>query len=897
MPQEPCTLSVKEIVAQLDSDDVQGLSREEAARRLEQYGLNQIPEQGPKKRWTILADQLLDPIIYILTVASVLAFIFSDLLEGIAIIIVIVISVGIGFFMELQAIRSLEALRKMGQAMTHVVRSGKIIRIKASIVVPGDVVLVYTGDVIPADGRLIEVDTLSVKESALTGESAPVRKKAEALKATTPITDQSNMVFRGTTVLAGSGRALVTATGKYTQLGTIQQMGLEADKERTPLEKKLNQLSKRLIWLTLFFAVLIIVTGYIRGIDLLLMIETGVALAVAAIPEGLPIVATIALAQGMLRLSKKKVIIKKLEAVQTLGATDIICTDKTGTLTEDQMKVHTVLFGNDSLNKVFPVKSDILDSESNYAAFHKMIMASILCNNAAGKPKDEPGDSIELTLIDFAEQLGYDTMSIKNEHPEIMELPFDAKRKLMATVNQYQKKYEVYVKGAYESIVPFCNYYWDTTGRNPFDHKEDWNKKLNKLASQGLRTLAFAIKETSECPKKERVLQELTFLGLIGFIDPAREDVKATIDIYRKAGIRVVMVTGDHPGTSKKIAEEVGLLKEDEPKGKVLLGKDLQQGLKKNGNYTAKLLNASVFARVTPEQKLELVTFYQKNNHIVGMIGDGINDVPALKKADIGIAMGIRGTEAAREVADVILKNDKFTAIELAIRQGRVVFQNIRQFVVYLLSCNLAEILSVGLAALMNLPAPLLPLQILFLNLVTDVFPALALGLGKGEEDIMDQPPKNPQSPIMERKDWQDTILYGLSISAAVLGVVAYGNFVLKLAPASINNMAFYTLVLAQLFNVFNMPKRQELFFVNEVTKNRWVWGAIVLSIIMTLGAYLIPPVAQALSLETFSSGLLGTSILFAFGSLVLAQFIKRWGSIFSQQYDVSHSRRQKHAD
>ena len=884
MPQDPCTLSIKEIVAQLDSDDVQGLGRKEATQRLEHYGFNQIPEQGPKKRWIIFVDQLLNPIIYILAVAAVLAFVFSDLLEGIAIIIVILISVGIGFFMELQAIRSLEALRKMGQATTYVIRSGKKIRLKASEVVPGDVVLLYTGDVIPADGRLIEVDNLSVKESALTGESAPVNKKVEELKAKTPITDQSNMVFRGTTVLAGSGRAIVTATGKHTQLGNIQQMGLDAEKERTPLEKKLNQLSQWLIWLTVFFAVLIIVTGYIRGIDLLLMIETGVALAVAAIPEGLPIVATIALAQGMLRLSEKKVIIKKLEAVQTLGATDIICTDKTGTLTEDQMKVHTVLFGNESLTKEYPVKSDILDSGSKYSAFNKIILASILCNNVVGMPKDEPGDSIELALMDFAEQLDYDTVSIKNEHPEIMELPFDAKRKLMATVNQYQKKFEVYVKGAYESLVPYCSFYWDTSGRKPFDLKEDWDKKLDKLASQGLRTLAFAIKETSECPTKESLLHELTFLGIIGFIDPAREDVKATIDIYRKAGIRVVMVTGDHPGTSKKIAEEVGILKEDEPKEKVLLGKDLQQGLDKNDNCTAKLLNASVFARVTPEQKLDLVTFYQDNNHIVGMIGDGINDVPALKKANIGIAMGIRGTEAAREVADVILKNDKFTAIELAIRQGRVVFQNIRQFVVYLLSCNLAEILSVGLAALLNLPAPLLPLQILFLNLVTDVFPALALGLGKGEEDIMDQPPKNPKAPIMERKDWYDTMIYGLSISAAVLGVVAYGNFILKLAPMAINNMAFYTLVLAQLFNVFNMPKRQELFFVNEVTKNPWVWGAIVLSIMITLGAYLIPPVARALSLETFSSGHLGVTILFAFGSLVLAQFVKRVGSIFGRE-------------
>jgi Ca2+-transporting ATPase len=880
MLRDPCAHSVKEIVTQLNSDGALGLSKEAATHRLQLYGLNQIPEQSPKKRWRILLDQVIDPIIFILAIASVLAFLFGDFLEGSAIIIVILISVGIGFYMELQAIRSLEALRKMGQAMIYVIGSGKRIRIKASILVPGDVVLLSTGDVIPADGRLIEVDNLSVKESALTGESVPVNKKEGMLKVKTPVTDQSNMVFRGTTVLAGSGRAIITATGKHTQLGAIQQMGLEAQKERTPLEKKLNQLSKWLIWLTIIFAALIIVTGYIRGIDLTLMIETGVALAVAAIPEGLPIVATIALAKGMLRLSKRKVIIKKLEAVQTLGATDIICTDKTGTLTEDNMKVHTVLFGNESFINLYPVKSAILDAGSKYPGFHKMMLASILCNNVVGKQEDELGDSIELALMSFAEQLDYDTVSIKKEHPEIIELPFDSKRKLMATVNQHQKNYEVYVKGAYESLVPYCNFYWDTTGRKSFDHKEDWNNKLDKLASQGLRTLAFACKETSEIPAKEFLLHELTFLGLIGFIDPARKDVKAVIDIYRKAGIRVVMITGDHPGTSRKIAEEVGLLKEGEPKTKVLLGKDLWQYLNKKGADASMLLNASVFARVTPEQKLDLVTFYQENDHIVGMIGDGINDVPALKKANIGIAMGIRGTEAAREVADVILKNDKFTAIELAIRQGRVVFQNIRQFVVYLLSCNLAEILSVGLAALLNLPSPLLPLQILFLNLVTDVFPALALGLGKGEEDIMEQPPRNPKEPIITRGDWSATIIYGLSISASVLGIVWYATFVLKLNGQIINNMAFYTLVLAQLLNVFNMPKRKESFFFNEVTKNPWVWGALALSLLLTYSAYTLSFMAEALAFITLSTGQLVSALCFALGALALAQLIKRMTNI-----------------
>jgi Ca2+-transporting ATPase len=876
MPQNPFALSIKKILDQLGSNREQGLTKEEAAQRLEKYGPNQIPKQGIKSRWRILADQFLDPIIYILAVAAVLAFVFSDVLEGIAIIIVILISVGIGFFMELQAIRSLEALRKMGQAMTHVIRSGKRIKIKAAEVVPGDIVLLQMGDVIPADARLMEVDSLSIKESALTGESIPVNKKTGVLKEKTPITDQANMVFRGTMAVTGSGRAIVTATGKHTQLGKIQQMGIDAEKDRTPLEKKLNQLSKWLIWLTLFFAVLIVFTGYIRGKDLLLMIETGVALAVAAIPEGLPIVATIALAQGMLRLSKKDVIIKKLEAVQTLGATDIICTDKTGTLTEDQMKVHSLVFENISVADVYHKNGTFLDSLKKNPVFDRMMFAAVLCNNVAPKSDDGQGDSIELALMDFADYLHYDTVAIKKEFPEKLELPFVAECKLMATAHSNNGRIAIYAKGAFEALVQHCDTIFDGRSNTSFENKEAWNKKVDTLALQGLRTLAFAYKETQVLPKKEALVENLTFLGIMGFIDPAREDVKATIEIYKKAGIRVVMVTGDHPGTAKKVAEEIGLLEPNAGNEKVFRGQKIRHGLDENVKLATKLLHASVFARVTPDQKLDLVTLYQKNNHIVGMIGDGINDVPALKKADIGIAMGIRGTEAAREVADVILKNDKFTAIELAIRQGRVVFQNIRQFVVYLLSCNLAEILSVGLAALLNLPAPLLPLQILFLNLVTDVFPALALGLGQGEEDIMEQPPQNPQEPIMTRKDWYATMVYGLTISASVLGVVAYGTFVLQLDPITINNMAFYTLVLAQLFNVFNMPKHQESFVANEVTRNKWVWGALVLSLLITLSAYLIPPVAEALSLETFSFELLGTTVLFALGSLVLAQLEKR---------------------
>ncbi|MCK5402208.1 MAG: cation-transporting P-type ATPase [Flavobacteriaceae bacterium] len=878
MIQKPFTLTTKDVIKQLNSDVKYGLNKKEVQRRLVQYGKNDIPQKGPKKRWLIFIDQFLNPIIYILAVASLFAFLFRNWAEGIAILIVIVITVTIGFFMELQAVRSLETLRKMGQALTSVLRDGKILRIKASLLVPGDIIILETGDIVSADARLIMHENLAVKEASLTGESTPIEKKTVPLPAAVQIADQNNMVFKGTLVTRGMAKAIVIATGIYTELGKIQQMGLGAKEEHTPLEKKLNQLSKWLIWLTLLLVIIVIIMGYIRGRDLSLMIQTGIALAVAAIPEGLPIVATIALAQGMLKLSKQQVIIKKLEAVHTLGATNIICTDKTGTLTEDKMKVHSLAFDTKLLQNVYHKNNDFFNSLKTQKAFDKIIMTGILCNDVILNAEKRRGDAIDLALIEFAEHIGYDPIVIQKSNLKKMEIPFDTDNKMMATVNQDKEAFNVYIKGAFESIVDYCDTIFKEGKAERFNDKDRWYNIVDDLASQGLRTLAFAYKKIDKLPKQETLLKHLTFIGIIGFMDPARKDVTSTIATYKNAGISVVMITGDHPGTAKKVAEEIGLLELDASPDKVLHGKYFPDLHELDINKTKQLLGTTVFARVTPKQKLDLIKFYQQNNNIVGMLGDGVNDVPALKKADIGIAMGIRGTEAAREAADVILKNDKFTAMELAIRQGRAIFEHIRQFVVYLLSSNLAEIISVGLAAILNLPSPLLPLQILFLNLITDIFPALALGLSKGEEDIMKLPPRKSDEPIMTRKLWSSTIIYGLSITTAVLGITIYAYFVLELSAVEINNMAFYTLIFAQLLNIFNMPRRQLSFFKNEVTTNIWVWSAIVLCVFLTISAYLIPPMAKALSLVPLSAYQLGLIIIFGFGALVLSQFIKRIG-------------------
>ena len=860
------SLAPEQLEAHLETDLDKGLTSEQVAERLRKTGPNEIPREQAPGLFRILLNQFVDPVILILLGAAVVAYLFEDSWQGTAILVVIVISAAIGFFMEARAYSTLEALRKLGQSRTRLIRSGKVKSAQIAGLVPGDLVLLSSGDVVPADLRLIDAEELSVKESALTGESVPVWKQVGTLPPDTPLVERTNMLFKGTAVMTGSGKGVVTGTGLRTELGKIQQMGIASEAPHTPLEKKLKALTIRLIWLTAVLTVLIMISGLVRGAGWVQMLETSLALAVAAIPEGLPIVATMALARGMFRLSRKQVVVKNLEAIQTLGATDIILTDKTGTLTEDALRVRSIRYGSDpdSGAKSLDTTQDAFPDPGTDRVFDLLIHTGVLCNNAEKGQEGPQGDSLEEALLEFAGTVGYDVGALRLRYPEVWELPFDARRKFMATAHRVRDRFVIHAKGAFEVLVAHCAQILGADGAEPFQHKEAWAEEVSRLASKGLRTLAFAYK-TSEVPVDEAtVLEDLVFLGVIGFMDPARKDIRSVFEVYRKAGIRVVMVTGDHPKTALRISEEVGLVDPSNGEATVFEGG--------GGHRGADLDRARVFARVLPEEKLGLVSRFQEEGHIVGMIGDGINDVPALKKSDIGIAMGVRGTEAAREASDVILKDDSFGAIELAIRQGRVVFRNIKQFVLYLLSCNLAEILAVAAAALGNLPAPLLPLQILFLNLVTDVFPALALGLGRGPEDIMDRPPGNPRDPILKKSDWIRILLYGLAISAAVLGVVLYGKYVLELTPGRINNLAFYTLVGAQLFHVFNMTDRRASFFRNEITSNAYVWGAIVLSICITAAAYWIPSVATVLELERMDIGLLGTALAFSLGSVFLIQ-------------------------
>lgn len=872
LEKEPYLLSVEEAVKGMKTSIETGLTEEEARTRQLEFGKNLLDEKKKKSILGIFINQFLDPIIYILTAAMMLAFFFQKWIEGFAVLFVILMTTLIGFFMELQAVRSVEALQKLTPSLSRVRRNSLLKTINSSQLVPGDIILFEAGDMIPADSRIISFNSLATKESALTGESQQVEKFTEKLRDKIPISDQKNMVFCGTMVSRGNGAALVTATGNSTKIGEISRLSREAEKSRTPLEKKLARLTRKLIWLTLILALITGVSGYLQGKDLVLMMKTVIALAVAAIPEGLPIVATVALARGMLRLSKENVIIKNLESVETLGEVGIVCTDKTGTLTENKMTVDSMLLEKEAVQIQSIVKAGFPVSDN---LKKRIFEVAVLCNNA-GLKEYKSADPIETALLDFVQKYGGDPSGIRKNFPRLKEIPFETELKRMISIHVDGEHFLFCVKGAMENLLKHCKYVQSEEDVKEFLDRECWIKKAEKMASEGLRTLLLAYRRDEIM--KENLDDNLILLGIVGFKDPPRKDVQQAIATYKKAGVKVIMVTGDHPSTAKRIGEEIGLLEDGNKEDKVIYGPDLKNLSESSESEKKKLLNARVFARMIPEQKLQLVNFYQNENLVVGMLGDGVNDTPALKKADVGIAMGIRGTEAAKEVADVILMDDKFTSTELAIRQGRNIFENIRHFVVFLLSCNLAEIVTVAIASASNLPLPLLPLQILFLNLVTDVFPALALGMGKENRSIMNKPPRAADESIITPGLWQSMAIYSFSIIIAVIGITMYAYSYKNYSDVIVNNMAFYTLILAQLLNVFNLPGRSISFLYNKVTRNKWIWGAILLSLLILVITYWIPFFNSILSLAPLNWEQFFTIIAFGLLSVLLTQLIKRAG-------------------
>ncbi|MBN2357218.1 cation-transporting P-type ATPase [candidate division KSB1 bacterium] len=849
--------SSDQVVKHLEVDPQEGLRSGTVRKRLKKYGRNQLREAARKSGWLIFFHQFKSLIVILLALAAILSLAFHEWMDAIAIFVVILFNALIGFFTEIKAVRSMEALRNLTRVNCRVRRNGHVREISAVNLVPGDVVILEGGDVVTADMRLLEASKLQVNESSLTGESVPVEKRSDIIEEETVLAERSNMLFKGTAITRGSAVGVVTGTGMDTELGRISALVEAAEEERTPLEVRLDQLGHNLIWVTLVLTVIVAGTGILRGKETFLMISTAIALAVAAIPEGLPIVATIALARGMLRMARRNALINRLASVETLGATSIICTDKTGTLTENRMTVQTMRTLTDQVDcrhrnrngkKIFK-EGDSDCRPLEIPAFKQAVLTGLLCNNAALAADDKhkhTGDPLEIALLQLGRDLGIEQADVLKENPRVGEEAFDAESKMMATLHRADSKILVAVKGAPETVLEASSRVCMTEGSKTLDadDKKAWSELNHKMAEEGYRVLAMASKTVDDT--ETNPYENLQLTALIGLVDPPRGDVAESIQTCQQAGIRVVMVTGDQPVTARKVAGAVGLA---EPEEIVVEGKDLRAYEELSDEERRDLRGINIYARVDPEQKLDIIQLHQDAGAIVAMTGDGVNDAPALKKADIGVAMGLRGTQVARETADMVLKDDAFATIVAAIQQGRIIFNNIRKFVVYLLSCNISEIIVVAVASFIKAPMPLLPLQILFLNLVTDIFPALALGMGAGDRNIMDHPPRDAKEAIVTRPHWLFIIAVGLLLALSVLSAFSIALFVLKMEEKQAITVSFLTLAFAQLWHVFNMRDNGSSLLRNDIVRNPYVWGAVALCVMLLLAAISIPVLSGALKI------------------------------------------------
>ncbi len=877
--QAPHAASAEEVVAALETPRETGLSATEVRARRKRYGPNRLRETGRMAAWRILVEQFRSIIVALLGGAALLSFWFGEIEEGASIAVVLAINAAIGFFTELRAVRSMEALRRLARVTARVRRDGRVREVAAEHLVPGDIVLVEGGDVVSADMRMIESARLAADESILTGESVPAEKSAEPAPADAPLAERASMLFKGTGIASGSGEAVVVATGMDTELGRISELVAEAEPQVSPLERRLDRLSGQLVWVTLALAALVALAGLARGRDPYQMLETGIALAVAAVPEGLPIVATIALARGMWRMAQRNALIEHLSAVETLGSATVIFTDKTGTLTENRMRAARLVLATG------PVElSDETDAEPEVDALpRRALEIGVLCNNAtlgeSGSGEDASGDPTEVALLAAGRRAGLARAALLEDWPELREHAFDADSKLMATVHRGDDGVYAAIKGAPESVIAQARGVRTAEGIQDLDDaaREAWLDRNEAMAGEGLRVLALA--EAALDDPESDPYTAMTLVGLVGLLDPPRHDVADAIATAKRAGIRVIMLTGDNPRTAGAIAEAVGLA---DGTPKVAAAQEVGDPDKLPPERRQALLEVDVFARVSPAQKLDLIALYQSHGDIVAMTGDGVNDAPALKKADIGVAMGRRGSQVAREAADMVLRDDAFQSIVAAMAQGRAIFDNIRSFLVYLLSGNLGEIVIVTAAAVSGLPLPLLALQILYLNIVIDVFPALALGVGEGAPGIMRRPPRPPDEPFLTRAHWGGIVGYALLITLSTLGAFAVAYGWLGYEGRELVTVSFMTLAFGRLWHVFNMRAGGTSPLRNAVVRNPAVWGAIVLCTGLILATAFVPVLSEVLRMVVLDATgwalALGASLLPLLLGQVAKSFSRRGG-------------------
>ena len=888
----------KEVEKELETDLEKGLSKEKVEERQEKYGFNELQQIAKKSIIQRFLEQFKDFSIIVLIIAAIVSGIVGVLQgEGITdtiiILIVVIVNAIIGVAQESKAEKSLEALQKLSDHASKVIRNENMEVVPSKELVPGDIVVLDTGDYIPADLRIIEAVNLKTQESSLTGESVPVEKTSEIIEEQEiGIGDRKNMLFSSSLVTYGRGKGIVVETGMTTEVGKIAGMINSTEKQETPLQQKLDKLGKTLGIAALVICAVIFILGILQGKEIISMFMTAVSLAVAAIPEGLVAVSTIVLAIGVQKMVKKNAIVKRLPAVETLGSATVICSDKTGTLTQNKMTVEKI-FWNDATREASNISDDEIDEELT-----KLVYANMLCNDTKiSSDGTLTGDPTETALVDMGFKLNFDP-SIYDRMERVEEIPFDSDRKLMTTVNKVGDKYVVYTKGGIDEILKRCNSY--EIGGQISEELESYINKIRqeneKMAQNALRVLGCAYKEIDHIPTKEEmktIENDLIFIGMVGMIDPPREEAKLAVEKCKTAGIKTVMITGDHKITATAIAKKLGILENDD---EAITGLELEQMTDKELEKNVR--HYSVYARVSPEHKVRIVKAWQKNGEVVAMTGDGVNDSPALKKADIGCAMGIVGTDVAKEAADVILTDDNFATVVSAVEEGRKIYDNILKVIQFLLSSNIGEVVVLFFATLLtplfskwfgitdiNGLEILLPIHILWINLVTDSLPALALAFDPANSDIMQRKPIKPGKGIFTkgmtwRVVYQGIMIGVLTLAAFMIGLATtkepIGTLTLDQSKIEVGQtMAFVTLALSELVHVFNVRDNKKSIFKTGIFNNMKLIGAIIISALLMFVILLIPGLREIFSIPVLPKENIIELICLVLAPIVIVEIFK----------------------
>ncbi|HEY3314021.1 MAG TPA: cation-translocating P-type ATPase [Bacillota bacterium] len=867
MSDEPLySLEPAAVAGLLRTDLERGLSAREAERRLDEVGPNTLKEAGGVSPLAIILEQFSDFMVLVLLGATVVSFLLGEISDAVTIIAIVIINAVLGFVQEYRAERSLAALRELTAPTARVVRDRAEFEVDAATLVPGDLVMVEAGDQVPADLRLIEASSLAAEEAALTGESHPVRKTPRAVAADQRPTlgEQGCMLFMGSVITRGRGRGLVVKTGMSTEMGLIAGMIQESGEEETPLQRRLEQLGKYIVAACLVICGVVVVVGVRNGESIYRMFLAGVSLAVAAIPEGLPAIVTIALALGVQRMSKRQAIVRRLPAVETLGCATVVCSDKTGTLTENQMTVRRIIAGHRSVyvsgtgyspkGRFYGDGREPLDPRRN-EALRLALLVGALCADARLAPGGIKGDPTEGALVVAAAKAGLLVEEIEAEWPRVAEIPFESERRRMTTFHRVDGGLWLLCKGAADTVIDLCTRFRDEAGERALfaADRHEILKANEEMAGDALRVLGLAARRIpAGDPRAAAVLggrteaedlapleRDLCFIGLVGMIDPPRKEVYRAVQTCQRAGVRTVMITGDHWATARAIAQEIGILETTSISGgAILTGRELDKMSDRELARAAQ--TARVYARVSPHHKLRIVRALKQKGQVVAMTGDGVNDAPAVKEADIGVAMGLSGTDVTKEASSMVLADDNFATIVAAIEEGRAIYDNIRKFIRYLLSCNVGEILVMFLAAVAGLPLPLIPIQILMVNLVTDGLPAMALGVEPPEPDVADRPPRPPQESVFARR-----LAIKISVRGLMIGLATLIGFWVPLhvgAPIEhARTLAFATLVSCQLIHVFDCRSERRSLLKLGFFTNPLLIGAVAVSTAMMLGTIYLP--------------------------------------------------------